>query len=153
VRLHLHSAPKTGIVTACGRAVASAIPPTAKRSAMTPSILDLRQTNSITKLRVQRAKLVHAFGYPLPQAARLHDLSIRRDYVVMTDHPACYDFVKEATECRCSSRDAQYKGVRSASQAKRSVGAPLLHYDHMLETTTEEKMRKEARNSDFITPV
>ena len=29
----------------------------------------------------------------------------------MTDHPACYDFVKEATECRCSSRGAQNKVV------------------------------------------
>jgi hypothetical protein len=47
VRLHCHSAPKPELATACGRA-AIALPATVKRSAMTPSILDLRQMNSIS---------------------------------------------------------------------------------------------------------
>jgi hypothetical protein len=35
-----------------------------------------------------------------PKLQPLHDPSIRRHNVVMTDHPARYDFVKEAIECR-----------------------------------------------------
>jgi len=39
----------------------------------------------------------------------------------MTDHPACYDFVKEATECRCSSRGAQNKVVLPRKIVRSSV--------------------------------
>jgi hypothetical protein len=35
--------------------------------------------------------------------------------------------------------------VAAKAETEKHVGAALLHYAHMLETTTEEKMRTEAR--------
>jgi hypothetical protein len=56
-----------------------------------------------------------------PKLQRLHDPSIRRDYVVMTDHPACYDFVKEATA-----------GARAAMRSTKWCATPPKQNDQIV---------------------
>jgi hypothetical protein len=62
LRLHCHSAPRPGLMNERGRAAAIERPATVKTSAMTPSVLDLRQMKSISIAPGLDVQSVHLAG-------------------------------------------------------------------------------------------
>jgi hypothetical protein len=81
VWLHCHSAPKTGLVTACGRTAATP-PASVKTSAMTPRMNFIVHSSGLNVQSSYMRSHDHC-----PKLQPVHDPSIRRDYVVMIDGP------------------------------------------------------------------